>query len=358
GTGQNNDFYTNNGDGTFTEVLLGELVNDGGASQSVAWADFDNDADLDLLVTNGFGTIADVNFLYWNNGDGTFTRELSGALVTDPGWALGCATGDFDKDGDLDIAIGKGLGDTENNALYFNDGAANSWLEVRLEGGISPRTPIGARVRALATVGGSPVWQMREIQSPTAFGGPGLFAWFGLGDATIVDSLVIDWPSGELTELAGVAVNQYLTINECGADPDNDKVGESCDNCPAEPNTQQLDSDNDGVGDACDNCPGLAAADQTDSDGDGIGDLCDPCPDNPASPCCCDLAGDADNSGSVNIADATFLIAHIFTGGAAPPCGDEGDADGGNSVNIADVTYLLGRIFSGGPEPVCGSLGI
>ncbi len=73
---------------------------------------------------------------------------------------------------------------------------------------------------------------------------------------------------------------------------------------------------------------------------------------------CCDLAGDADNSGSVNIADVTFLIARIFSGGPAPGCEDEGDANGSNSVNIADVTFLIARIFSGGPEPVCGATGL
>lgn len=73
---------------------------------------------------------------------------------------------------------------------------------------------------------------------------------------------------------------------------------------------------------------------------------------------CCDIPGDANNSGSVNISDVTFLIARIFASGLAPSCSDEGDADGNNTVNIADVTFLIARIFAGGSAPVCGNTGI
>lgn len=68
---------------------------------------------------------------------------------------------------------------------------------------------------------------------------------------------------------------------------------------------------------------------------------------------CCDTPGDADNSGSVNIGDVTFLIARIFSGGPAPDCEAEGDADNSGTTTIGDVTYLISHIFSGGPAPVC-----
>lgn len=73
---------------------------------------------------------------------------------------------------------------------------------------------------------------------------------------------------------------------------------------------------------------------------------------------CCANAGDANNDGSTNIADVTFLIARIFAGGTAPPCCEQGDANGDGSVNIADVTFLIARIFAGGAAPVCGPVGI
>ena len=73
---------------------------------------------------------------------------------------------------------------------------------------------------------------------------------------------------------------------------------------------------------------------------------------------CCKNPGDANNDGSVNIADVTFLIARIFAGGLAPPCCEQASANGDGSVNIADVTFLIARIFAGGAAPVCGPVGM
>ncbi len=72
---------------------------------------------------------------------------------------------------------------------------------------------------------------------------------------------------------------------------------------------------------------------------------------------CCDTPGDADNDGNFDIADITFGIARIFSGGVAPACQDAADANGDNVFNIADVTYGIARIFGGGSAPVCGTTG-
>jgi len=72
---------------------------------------------------------------------------------------------------------------------------------------------------------------------------------------------------------------------------------------------------------------------------------------------CCVVAGDADHDGLFNIADVTFGITRIFSGGVAPFCYGSADANGDNSFNIADVTYGIARIFSGGPAPICGATG-
>ncbi|MFQ5607447.1 MAG: FG-GAP-like repeat-containing protein [Candidatus Zixiibacteriota bacterium] len=73
---------------------------------------------------------------------------------------------------------------------------------------------------------------------------------------------------------------------------------------------------------------------------------------------CCNVPGDANNDGTLNIADVTFGIARVFSGGAAPACADEADPNGDNKVNIADVTFLITRIFAGGRAPVCGTTGV
>ncbi len=69
---------------------------------------------------------------------------------------------------------------------------------------------------------------------------------------------------------------------------------------------------------------------------------------------CCVVAGDVDNSGSMNIADVSFMIDRIFNGGPAPVCCGSADLNLDNSLNIGDVTFLIARIFSGGPAPQCG----
>jgi len=68
---------------------------------------------------------------------------------------------------------------------------------------------------------------------------------------------------------------------------------------------------------------------------------------------CCDLPGDADNSGAVNILDATYLIAYLYKDGPPPPCPEEGDANGNGATNILDVTYLINYLYKGGPAPIC-----
>jgi hypothetical protein len=65
------------------------------------------------------------------------------------------------------------------------------------------------------------------------------------------------------------------------------------------------------------------------------------------------VRGDADGSGSLTIGDVTFLIARIFSGGAAPVPAEAGDADCNGSLTIADVTFLIAFIFSGGGAPGC-----
>ncbi|MBU8934258.1 MAG: hypothetical protein KOO62_09655 [candidate division Zixibacteria bacterium] len=54
----------------------------------------------------------------------------------------------------------------------------------------------------------------------------------------------------------------------------------------------------------------------------------------------------------INIADLTYLVAYLFTGGSEPPCVEESDIDGNGEINIADLTYLVSYLFTGGPAPV------
>ena len=95
-----NRLYRNNGDGTFTDVTERAAVGDTGYGTGCAIGDYDNDGDLDLYVTN-YGP----NLLYRNNGDGTFTDVTERAAVGDSYWGAGCAFLDYDNDGDLDLYV-------------------------------------------------------------------------------------------------------------------------------------------------------------------------------------------------------------------------------------------------------------
>ena len=208
--GGNNLLYRNNRDGTFTRITAGRIVTDGGSSVGCAWGDYDNDGFLDLFVSNASN---EQNFLYRNNGDGTFGRITTGNIVTDGGDSIGCAWGDYDNDGFLDLFVANRSG--QNNFLYHNDGNSNHWLRVKCVGTVSNRAAIGAKVRIKATVGGAERWQLRQIS-----GGDGennsdsLLAQFGLGDATVVDTVRVEWPSGAAQEFRDAAANQTLTVTE------------------------------------------------------------------------------------------------------------------------------------------------
>jgi len=109
----NNLLYKNNGNGTFTRITTGAIVNDGGVSYGCAWADYDLDGDSDLFVAN-YGN----NFLYRNDGDGSFTKITDGPVVTDGGNSFGGSWGDYDNDGYPDLFVANTEG---ANYLYHND---------------------------------------------------------------------------------------------------------------------------------------------------------------------------------------------------------------------------------------------
>jgi hypothetical protein len=173
----------------------------------VAWGDYDNDGYLDLFMASTPGN----DVLYHNNGNGTFTRILTGDPVNDSG-GYSCAWVDYDNDGFLDLFVTRSSASA--NLLYHNNGNTNAWLEVKLVGTVANRSAIGAKVRVHATIGGKTFWQLREINSGGGWNCVPLVVHFGLGDATNVDTLRIEWPSGTVQEFPNVAPKQILTITE------------------------------------------------------------------------------------------------------------------------------------------------
>jgi hypothetical protein len=217
----NNFLYHNNGDGTFSRVLTGPVATETGHNFcSGAWGDYDNDGFLDLYVTDeGISGIVPtiVNSLYHNNGDGTFTKITEGSPVNEYSDSLGCCWVDYDNDGFLDLFASRG--DQRGSLLYHNNlpntGNTNGWVTVRLVGTVSNRSAIGAKVRLKAFYQGQSRWQMRQITGGSGTGGHNeLQANFGLGGATNIDTVRIEWPSGTIQEFHNVAPRQILTYTE------------------------------------------------------------------------------------------------------------------------------------------------
>lgn len=119
GVGAKNILYRNNGDGTFTDVTDIAGVGDPSWSWMGVWADVNNDRLPDLYVVNGRYPAGEPNRLYLNNGNGTFTDVSQKSGTADPHWGLGAAFADVDNDGDLDLFVSNYVGP---NGLYLNDG--------------------------------------------------------------------------------------------------------------------------------------------------------------------------------------------------------------------------------------------
>ena len=112
---QDNVFYRNNGDGTFSDVTAEvDIAAPGGRSMQCIFSDFDNDNDLDLYVAND----TSVNYVYRNDGNGAFSDVSNESWAADFRGSMGLAAGDYDADGDIDIFMSHWV--DEENTLYRN----------------------------------------------------------------------------------------------------------------------------------------------------------------------------------------------------------------------------------------------
>jgi len=165
----------------------------------------------DIATVQPTITYAQPPNLFRNLGGKKFedVSKRVGEAFAVPAVARGAAYGDYDNDGDLDLII------TANNGparLFRNDGAVNHKLRVTLVGSPSNRDAIGARVRVIRLTG-TPVSAMVKTGSGYLSQSE-LPLTFGLGAATRVGGIQVTWPNGRVEWLPGVAGDQSLTIAE------------------------------------------------------------------------------------------------------------------------------------------------
>ena len=186
------------------------------------FADFDNDGWADILTVTG-NVYPEVEkffkeyphrsprLVYQNLGNGRF-RDVSaqtGAGISEPKSSRGCAFGDFDNDGDVDVLV---MNMNESPLLLRNDlKSENHWLTVKLVGTKSNRSAIGSRV--MVKIGER--IQMQEITSQTSYYSHNdLRLHFGLGVNKQVDSIEIRWASGQTEIIKNIAADKFITIRE------------------------------------------------------------------------------------------------------------------------------------------------
>ena len=215
--GQDNQLFINN-NGVFSEQVNSIIASGGGSSFGSSFGDMDNDGDLDLFVCNAYFTGQTKNFVYINDGQGNFSQDTSSDLANHTGNTFGCAFGDYDHDGWLDIILANTFSENQANSLFHNTGEGNNWVKLICKGTTSNFSAVGAKVRVRSTISGEEVWQTRKITASSGYCSQNSYTvHVGLGDASNIDEIEILWPSGLTENFNDIAINEmYIIIEEGG----------------------------------------------------------------------------------------------------------------------------------------------
>lgn len=207
-----NSLFRNEGNGTFTETAAQAGVSD--LPNSMGWGTFffdaDNDGWLDIYNNNqtGFGQVP--NSFYHNQGNGQFedTSAASGLQSWNDG--IGSAYADFDNDGDLDIILAGRTALTAPLLLFRNDSnSGNHWIQFSLRATVSNMYAVGAVIELYSAAGA----QVSAVQAGNGYCSQNsLRQHFGLGTLAAIDSVVVTWPGGERENFGTFPVDQHHTL--------------------------------------------------------------------------------------------------------------------------------------------------
>ncbi|MBA3711643.1 MAG: CRTAC1 family protein [Pyrinomonadaceae bacterium] len=223
-SGDTSTLYRNVGKAVFDDMTFpaGIGVNTRWLGWGCGFFDMDNDGWLDVFLVNGHvypevarltteAGYAQRKVLYRNLRNGRFediSVSVGGAVMT-PSPARGCAFGDFDNDGRIDILINNINALPE--LLRSESSAGNNWIKIRTVGAKSNRDGIGARIKCVTEDG----TQIDEVRSGGSYYSQNdLRIHFGVGKNQKVKTIEIRWPSGQVDTLNDVAVNQLIHVKE------------------------------------------------------------------------------------------------------------------------------------------------
>lgn len=227
--GDTHSLYRNLGGDQFEDTTYAAKL--GLNTRFLGWGcgffDMDNDSWADILVCNGHvypeveqlkteAGYAETKLLYKNLRNGQFADVTAsgGSGITEPNASRGCAFGDFDNDGDIDVAVNTNNGYPQ--LLRCDSKLKNNWIKIKLLGVKSNRSAIGARIKIVSKSGNEkPRTQIDEVRSGGGYLSQNdLRIHFGLEKAEKVDQIEIRWPSGAVDTVKDAGVNRLLYIRE------------------------------------------------------------------------------------------------------------------------------------------------
>ena len=225
-----NSLYMNDGDDTFTEVASEVGVDDGAFGWGTIAVDVDHDGDVDIIETNGFKSFGGIHtgdpmYLYLNDGAATSFETVDPALcgLVADGFGRGLIGVDHDNDGDIDVVninFESEVNFYENTLIDGDVPADSAYLRVFIDTTIEPGivAPNGYGVQLVATADNGLVQRVPISGGSNYLSQSELSAHFGLGNATKVTELVVEWPNGMTGVRTNVDVNQTMTIRFCRGD--------------------------------------------------------------------------------------------------------------------------------------------
>jgi hypothetical protein len=217
--------YRNNGNYDFTDVSFSAKIAQP-TRPFVGWGtgffDLDNDTWLDLFVVNGHvypqmdqissgARYRQTKLLFMNQTDGTFCNAstLAGPALTEPRVSRGAAFGDLDNDGDVDIVVE----DLDSTPMILKNEVDKTNRFINLELAAKQGNPLAIGVRVTVKTGN--IVQTEEIRSGTSYLSQNDFRLhFGLGNATVVDSIEIRWNSGKVETIRNLPADKFYAILE------------------------------------------------------------------------------------------------------------------------------------------------